>query len=417
MDILRDRIVRLLRWSEKYMKTDMLYLAKGSFWLMVGQGVSMVSGLLLAVAFANLLPKEVYGDYKYILSLAGILAAFSLSGMGIAVTQAVARGFEGMIRTGFWVQLKWSVLVLLAALVGATYYFIQNNWIVAISFLIAGALLPIIESTSLYSSFLGGKKDFQTDSIYGIFRSVVPAIALLGTILITRNVIVIVLAYFLSHAATSSILYLRTLQKYKPGNTVDYSNISYGKHVSVLNIISIIVFHADKVLIYHYLGAVPLAIYSIGFSLPAQLKVVSKMLTTLIFPKLSSSSLETIRATIYDKSLRIFLAYAVIIAAYIAAAPFVFRWIFPQYLDAVTVSQALALGYLFHPAVLFSQTMFAQKRQRELYILKFFVNGSRIILLLLLLPPYGVWGAVYAFILGNALSSAASIILFRRLRE
>jgi O-antigen/teichoic acid export membrane protein len=408
--------VRLLRWSEKYMKTDMLYLAKGSFWLMMGQGVSMVSGLLLAIAFANLLPKEVYGNYKYILSLAGILAAFSLSGMGIAVTQGVARGFEGMIRTGFWVQLKWSIFVVFAALIGAMYYFSQGNTIVGVSFLIAGAFLPIIESASLYSSFLSGKKDFQADSVYGIFRSVVPATVLFGTILVTHNVILIVLAYFLSHAATISALYLRTLQKYRPGTEMDYSNISYGKHVSLLNIISIVVFHADKVLIYHYLGAVPLAIYSIAFSLPAQLKVVSKMLTTLIFPKLSSSSLETIRATIYDKTLRIFLAYAAIIATYIVTAPLIFRWIFPQYLDAAPVSQALALGYLFHPTVLFSQTMFAQKRQKELYILKLFTNGSRILLLLLLLPPYGVWGAVYAFILGNALSSAASIILFRRLR-
>lgn len=197
---------------------------------------------------------------------------------------------------------------------------------------------------------------------------------------------------------------------------MDYSNISYGKHVSFLNIISIFVFHADKILIFHYLGAVPLAIYSIAFSLPAQLKVVSKMLTSLIFPKLSSSPLETIRATIYEKSLRIFLAYAAIIAAYIVAAPFVFRWIFPQYLSAVPVSQALALGYLFHPSVLFSQTMFAQKRQKELYVLKLFTSGSRILFLLLLLPPYGVWGAVGAFILGNAASALASIILFHRMR-
>src|SRR5689334_12787395 len=80
MKALMARAERLLRWSERYMKTDMVYLAKGSFWLTLGQVAASASGLLLVIGFANLLPKEVYGTYKLILSLAGIIASFSLTG-------------------------------------------------------------------------------------------------------------------------------------------------------------------------------------------------------------------------------------------------------------------------------------------------------------------------------------------------
>ena len=53
---IRNKAYNVLRWSEKYTKTDMLYLAKGGSWFTVGQVVSSSSVLLLAIAFANLLP-------------------------------------------------------------------------------------------------------------------------------------------------------------------------------------------------------------------------------------------------------------------------------------------------------------------------------------------------------------------------
>ncbi len=67
MQTLRAKICNFLRWSEKYIKTDMIYLVKGGFWLTLGQIISSVSSLLLVIAFANLLPKETYGIYKYFL--------------------------------------------------------------------------------------------------------------------------------------------------------------------------------------------------------------------------------------------------------------------------------------------------------------------------------------------------------------
>ncbi|MGH7174938.1 MAG: hypothetical protein ACREGR_01095, partial [Minisyncoccia bacterium] len=95
MDRLRGDAVRFLRWSEKYTKTDMVYLAGAGFWSNLNFVIVSVFALLLSIAFANFLPKDVFGLYQYLLSLSALLTAITLASMNFAVSQSVARGFEG----------------------------------------------------------------------------------------------------------------------------------------------------------------------------------------------------------------------------------------------------------------------------------------------------------------------------------
>src|SRR3989344_575296 len=123
--LLAKKATPLLRWMEKYTKTDMLYLAKGGFWLMLGQGILMVSGLILSVAFANLLPKDVYGTYQFIMSMASVISAFTLSGLNTSIMRAVAGGSEGALRTGVRTQLLWSTGMVVAGAALAAYYYVN----------------------------------------------------------------------------------------------------------------------------------------------------------------------------------------------------------------------------------------------------------------------------------------------------
>jgi O-antigen/teichoic acid export membrane protein len=97
MGKLKAKLYTLLKKSEKYTKTDMIYLAKGGTWLGIGQAFSLCITLLLSVLFANLISPESYGIYKYILSIAALLALPTLSGMDSAITRTVAQGFDGTI--------------------------------------------------------------------------------------------------------------------------------------------------------------------------------------------------------------------------------------------------------------------------------------------------------------------------------
>src|SRR3989344_1043788 len=110
----KQRAYQWLLGSEGFFKADMVYVAKGNSWQMFGQIVTSLLSLSLIFVFANFLSKETYGTYRYILSLAGILNIFTLTGMNQSVSQAVANGKDGVLKTSVSYQLKWNVMQLIA---------------------------------------------------------------------------------------------------------------------------------------------------------------------------------------------------------------------------------------------------------------------------------------------------------------
>ena len=133
---IKDKIKQSLIKTEKFTGTDMVYLTKGGFWLLLAQFFSLSSSFVLTLAFANLLTAETYGLFKYILSIAGILTITNLNGMGSAVIQATAKGFEGSLVSTIKPKIYWGLLGSLLGLILSIYYFINNNPILGTSVLI-----------------------------------------------------------------------------------------------------------------------------------------------------------------------------------------------------------------------------------------------------------------------------------------
>ncbi len=324
---LKRIIYRLLRRSEKYTKTDMVYLAKGGFWLSLGQIISSVSTFLLAIAFANLLPKEVYGTYKYVLSLLGLLAISTLSGMGTAVTRAVAQGNDGSFLPALKLKIRWGLLGGLASLGLAGYYYLQGNIQLTFAFLITAIFIPFMDSFSLYGSLLAGKKRFDVSSKYGIFIKIIASLLIFITLCFTKNLLAILFIYLASYTLLRLIV-LKLSLKYIENKKEDPESISYGKHLSLMNIISLIASQIDKILIFHFLGAGQLAVYSIAIALPEQIKGVLKNISNLALPKFSEKKSEEIKKTLYQKMRLFYIVLLFIVIVYWLLAPTLFKLLF-----------------------------------------------------------------------------------------
>ena len=404
MRAIRTRLYNLLRWSQRYTRTDMVYLAKGGTWLSLAQGVATLAGLALAVALANLIPPEVYGQYKYITAAAAIVGAFTLTGLNSSIIQSVARGFEGAFAEGVRTMFTWSAGIVVVALAAAGYYAYQENFTLALSFLIIGMAVPVISSLSLYQGFLNGKKDFKTKAILSSVRRIVVVAATVSTVLFTQNPVLIVAAYFGSEALMALALYSYVRWRYQPGDAREQGSVAFSKHLSVMNILKMIGNRFDQILVFQQLGAVQLATYAFALAPIKELQTIDRTIAGIAYPKLSERSLPELQRTLPRKVFLLSLAMLAVALCYIALAPHLFNLVFPQYLEAIQYTQALAILLVFAPQALYKKALTAHRRTHSLYMYDVSLPVLRISLGIPLLLLFNLWGVIIARIASNAVS-------------
>ncbi len=414
---LRDALHKSLKWSETYTKTDMLYMAQGGFWLTLAKGVGMFSSLLLAIAMANLIPPEVFGTYKFVLSAAGIIGAFSLAATGTAIIQAVARGYEGALRSGIVSYLTWSVGMVFISCAAALYYLLNDNNTLALSFLLVAVCNPILIGFSFFSQFISGKKDFRTQSLFDSIADFIPTLILVAALFFTENPVLIIFVYFVAGTTINLVLHYATIRKYRPNVAIDPETIPYAKHLSLMAIMGKIGENIDKILVFHYLGAVPLAIYAFAQTPVAQLKLLNDIPVKLALPKLSERNFLELKKSLPRKIFLLVGIMIVLVAAYILVAPLLFKLLFPKYVGAVIYTQILALSLILAPGSIFSDALTAHMKKKELYIAQTILPITKIGLFLLLLPPFGIWGAVWATLISQCITFMLFAYLFWQAKQ
>jgi len=399
------------------MKTDMVYLARGGFWLSLAMAVSMVGGFGLSLAFGNLVSPEVFGMYKFVFSLAGLFGTIALTTIGTTVTQAVARGFDGALKQGFKTDLLWSIPSLALTLAAAAYYFWNGNNVIALSLFIAALGTPLLSASNLYSSFLQGKRDFRRNTLYGFAIDIVPPLCLVGIMLSSARdyVPAYVAVYFAVMVALSLYFYTRTIAAYRPKDNADPDLLRNTLHLSGMSIFGRAVTYIDKILIFHFLGPVQLAIYTFAAAPSQYVLRLNGMFRTLAFPKLAARDIPSLKASLPHKIALHFLVAVIVTTLYVLLIPYFFQLLFPQYIESIPYAQALGLLILSTPGMWLGQTLIAHMRKRELYVMNTIHPIVKITLYVIFIPLYGMWGVVYATLIAGALGSLVGAWAYRRL--
>lgn len=396
MDTIKARLHSFLRASEKYTKTDMIYLAKSSFWVYGGQVATGLVGLFLTVIFANFVPKENYGTYKYILSLYGIFATISLSGLGPAISRAVAKGYEGEFMRSIKINLRWNLVIFATALIGSIYYFFHANSTLGYGLLIIGIFFPILDTAELYNAFLSGKKDFRKVSLYSILRITLAASWMGLTIIFTKNPILLILSYFFIHTAIVSFIMLRVIKTRKPNHETHEETFKLAKHVSFISSFSGFIDQMDNVLVFHFLGPIALAVYNFAQVIPENLGGFIKSIGGMAFPKFAQRDGAEVVKTLRHKSFQVFLFGLAMAVVYILVAPLVFSTFFPQYAEAVRYSQVYALMLLFLSSIIPLAYIDSRMAIKEKYIMAISSSILKIVLMLFGIIYFGLWGLIAA---------------------
>lgn len=409
-------ITTLLRQSQKFTGTDNVYLATQGSYLTIGNIINIATSFILAMAFARLLPKEIYGDYRYIISIMTIIGIFALPGMDDAILQAVANKFDGSFRKGLREKFRWSILGSLSCLIlGGYFFFFKDNLTLTICFLIAGVFFPLMQSTGLYLSYLGGKKLFGIQVKYNVLTQVISSLAIIITLFLTKSLIILILTYFFSYTVLGIIFLFISLKKIPAGKEENEEYIKFGKHLSFLRVLSTIATQADRILIFHFIGAASLAIYSFAVFPVAETNTLLDNIRSLALPKLASQEKAKIKKTLLKKVIKATILIAPLVLIYIIIAPYLYKIFFPQYMESVFFSRILFLTVLIFPASIVSLSFQAQMAKKELYQLGIIIPLFQIILLIILTPIYGILGVIIARLANQLIGICIAIYLFKKM--
>lgn len=413
-----EKIYKLLKWSEKYTKTDMIYLGKGGFWVTLRQFFTSISSLILTLFFANYLSKTEFGNYKYILSVYALLSISTISGLGIALTQAVSRKEKILLTPILKTKIKWGLVGFMLSLIVATYYLYKENSTLFYGMVLSAIFIPFIEPLNIYDAKLTGEKKFNISTKFQTITQIINTTSVIAAVVLKLNILIIILIFFISSLIPKIIIFKKMQQDEVKENTPEQKNItnkiiSYGKHLSIIEIFSSFNKYIDKILIFQSLGSAELAIYTFAVSPPEYITTFFGNLQTVFLPKLSEKN----EIKNVGKKIFLFLLTSIIISAiYIYITPLIFKIFFKSYTESVTLSQIYALSICTITLSIPLTIMQAKKQIKNLYTYNIITSVTGIIILFISIH-YNLIGVIIGRVTIRFINLITAIILNKWSKE
>lgn len=375
--------------------------------------VGMVGGFLTVVILANLLDKNEYGNYKYVYSLVGMLSVLSLTGgfRTIAV-QAGALHTDGTIEKLYKTNFPLSILLFAGSLICGLYYILRGNPVIGLSVAIAGMSTVWGNNGIIASSYLNGKKRywellmFQGGLILGNLLT-------LGiTILITKNIFVIIAMNSIVTASISTYYYFNIKKRLLKNDLIDKRLLHYGKHLNWLSIASTFNQYIDSLLIFWLLGSEKLALYAMTTPFVDRIIGFFKAGNTLALPKYTELGPRKAREFLYRRSLFGFLIGLSISCLYILLSPILFNIFFPKYLESMKLSWLFSLNIpLVGLATLPNAYLDSLIEIKNKYKLLSAITISRIVTLPIFIILFGVVGVLWSELISRSVGFITMVIL------
>ncbi|MEK7148088.1 MAG: oligosaccharide flippase family protein [Patescibacteria group bacterium] len=416
MESLPNKPLSLLKRAERILKLDTTYIARGSVWMTLSFVIGTLASLVTMVAYGNLLSRETYGTYNYLLSLGASLSFLTLSGTGFGVLRAVARGYENVVPVALRLQLKYNLIAVATVLSVAIYYGYKGNMLFAYSLLLLAVAYPLAEAFHIYVQVLNGRKRFDLLTKLTSIITLIGTVATVATLLATQSILILIAVYAATSLLPSVFLYwyvTKDIDKTSPDEEQIREMRRTAFHITGAGLVGTAAQYIDKILLFQVAGPAALAVYGFATAGPDRLRSFLKNAMSITLPRLAQSSLEQIRQVVYKRiALSMLFGFGVALI-YWFLAPYLFKLLLPRYLDAILYTQVLALSLIAAPVVIYVGSIFAgQNMLRGNYALSIGTQIIRITLFVILGWKWQIWGLVFAYLSASILNAILSIIIW-----
>lgn len=394
----------------------MVYLTRNSFWINSGHATSAIVGILLAIVYANFFSPEVYGSYTTIIAISSILSVLTLFRMNTPTISAIAKGFDGTFLAALKMRLRWGILGSIMGFGFALYYYLNGNSQLTIAFILIAIFSPAMHSMASYRFFLAGKQNFKLLSLFLIATQLIHLTIVSFVGYVSDDLLTLLASYLGTHLMLRYFFTRYVIDKYslkKEGLKVDKNALILGKRLSFFSIFGTLVSHIDKILIWHFLGPIQVAIYSFAITPPKQISKLFSPITDISLAKFGNRDKSVLKLAIPKKMITIFLFSVPIVLVYIFLAPFIFHTLFPKYESAIFYTQLYSLILLLQGRLLIP-FFHSQQKNKELYIIDFMKPIIKISCIAIFLPTLGILGMIIALLTSASLDLMLRFYLMKK---
>lgn len=394
---------------------DSHYFVKNTFWLLIGQGMMSLAAFLSTVVLANKISKHDLGDYRLIISIYTTLVFFTMSGLSSAFMRSIVNGYEGALKEAISIKKKYGFLTFLIGCAVALYFVYKNNPAFASLVLVASIFIPFIESYSMYSPYLQAKHEFRYSSIHAGIVKLLSSLAVIFAAYFYPETLYLVIAFYGSQALVNFIQYKSLTKRFPPKNDeYDKTMLPYAKHLTLSGVAILLFGQADKFILYHFFGPAALASYWIASTIPQEVGRVISTIGQVAFPKFVKVEHENAKSKFLQKFLfAILILFFISVLYALVAYPF-FLFFFPLYITEVSKSIVLMFAFAVVPHYFVWSYFSAKGRHKIIYLSSTLDPVLQVALYIALIPPFGIWGLVYAMLLKMLFMNVAAWYILKK---
>ena len=132
----------------------------------------------------------------------------------------------------------------------------------------------------------------------------------------------------------------------------------------------------------------------------------------MILPRFSKHGFENIRKNMLRKLVIFYSACIAAIVTYWFVSPYIFNIFFPAYTEAISYTQWASLILLNVPTRMPLQALIAHLKSKQVYFIKLIQPLTKLVLMVILIPFFGVWGAILSLVVFTILNNVILLTVF-----
>jgi len=384
-------------------------IAKNTFWLTVAEGITRFLKLFLIIYVARILGATEYGKFTFALAFVSLFVVFSDFGISTITTRELTREKEKEKEFPALLSLKLvlSIGTLLLICIGS--FFITPDPVIRGIIWILGTYIIINSFAGIIFAFLRARQKMEYEAWANILQAIAvtgagffilfkfPSVQNLSLSYLFASLVTLIFILFFFHF---KIYYLK----------LNFNKLVWKKVLAIswplafIAISATIYTNIDSVMIGYWGQIIETGWYNAAYKIIGATLIPVGILSMSFFPvlsKLFKESKEKLQDTWgHYMELMIILAVPLMVGGMVLA-PRIIDFVYdPSFSPSILAFQILIImttfSYISNP---FSQILIISNQQKKLFCITSFGAIINIILNLILIPEYSLYGAAIATVL------------------